>query len=132
MARPNLLAVDDDASVLEAVVQDLRRQYGAEYRVMRAASRYARSPYVSTSASAASGTSRPRNAFCRLSLRPIFEDEAGQSLRPGVHQVPGEAAQGRHRGHGDHAADHFGTAATGWSGGGQCGLLLRIHRLSFL
>jgi thioredoxin reductase (NADPH) len=38
MARPNLLAVDDDASVLEAVVQDLRRQYGAEYRVMRAAS----------------------------------------------------------------------------------------------
>ena len=25
MARPNLLAVDDDVSVLEAVVQDLRR-----------------------------------------------------------------------------------------------------------
>ena len=38
MARPNLLAVDDDVSVLEAVVQDLRRQYGADYRVMRAAS----------------------------------------------------------------------------------------------
>jgi thioredoxin reductase (NADPH) len=38
MARPNLLAVDDDVSVLEAVVQDLRRQYGATYRVMRAAS----------------------------------------------------------------------------------------------
>src|ERR1700685_2928282 len=38
MARPILLAVDDDVSVLEAVVQDLRRQYGAEYRVMRAAS----------------------------------------------------------------------------------------------
>jgi thioredoxin reductase (NADPH) len=38
MARPILLAVDDDTSVLEAVVQDLRRQYGAEYRVMRAAS----------------------------------------------------------------------------------------------
>jgi thioredoxin reductase (NADPH) len=38
MARPNLLAVDDDVSVLEAVVQDLRRQYGSEYRVMRAAS----------------------------------------------------------------------------------------------
>ena len=36
MARPILLAVDDDASVLEAVVQDLRRQYGAEYRIMRA------------------------------------------------------------------------------------------------
>ena len=38
MARPILLAVDDDVSVLEAVVQDLRRQYGAAYRVMRAAS----------------------------------------------------------------------------------------------
>jgi thioredoxin reductase (NADPH) len=38
MARPILLAVDDDISVLEAVVQDLRRQYGATYRVMRAAS----------------------------------------------------------------------------------------------
>lgn len=38
MARPILLAVDDDVSVLEAVVQDLRRQYAATYRVMRAAS----------------------------------------------------------------------------------------------
>ena len=38
MARPILLAVDDDISVLEAVVQDLRRHYGATYRVMRAAS----------------------------------------------------------------------------------------------
>ena len=38
MARPILLAVDDDPSVLEAVVQDLRRQYGNTYRVMRAAS----------------------------------------------------------------------------------------------
>ena len=38
MARPILLAVDDDPSVLEAVVQDLRRHYGATYRVMRAAS----------------------------------------------------------------------------------------------
>ena len=38
MARPFLLAVDDDVSVLEAVVQDLRRHYGATYRVMRAAS----------------------------------------------------------------------------------------------
>jgi len=33
-----LLAVDDDVNVLEAVVQDLRRQYGATYRIMRAAS----------------------------------------------------------------------------------------------
>jgi thioredoxin reductase (NADPH) len=38
MARPILLAVDDDVNVLEAVMQDLRRNYGAEYRVMRAAS----------------------------------------------------------------------------------------------
>src|ERR1035437_1405339 len=38
MARPILLAVDDDVYVLEAVVQDLRRHYGAEYRIMRAAS----------------------------------------------------------------------------------------------
>ena len=38
MARPILLAVDDDISVLEAVVQDLRCHYGATYRVMRAAS----------------------------------------------------------------------------------------------
>ena len=38
MARPILLAVDDDVNVLEAVVQDLRRHYGATYRVMRAAS----------------------------------------------------------------------------------------------
>ncbi len=38
MARPILLAVDDDVSVLEAVVQDLRRKYGETYRVMRAAS----------------------------------------------------------------------------------------------
>ena len=36
MAKPVILAVDDDVSVLEAVVQDLRRQYGATYRVLRA------------------------------------------------------------------------------------------------
>ena len=38
MPRPILLAIDDDISVLEAVVQDLRRQYGSTYRVMRAGS----------------------------------------------------------------------------------------------
>ncbi len=38
MKRPILLAVDDDTNVLEAVVQDLRRQYFEKYRVMRAAS----------------------------------------------------------------------------------------------
>ena len=37
MKRPILLAVDDDPSVLEAIVQDLRRQYGETYRVLRAA-----------------------------------------------------------------------------------------------
>ncbi|MFP5237875.1 MAG: FAD-dependent oxidoreductase [Acidobacteriota bacterium] len=38
MARPILLAIDDDVNVLEAVVQDLRREYGSQYRVLRAAS----------------------------------------------------------------------------------------------
>ena len=38
MPKPILLAIDDDTSVLEAVVQDLRRQYGEHYRVVRAAS----------------------------------------------------------------------------------------------
>ena len=38
MPKPVLLAIDDDTSVLEAVVQDLRRHYGQEYRIVRAAS----------------------------------------------------------------------------------------------
>jgi thioredoxin reductase (NADPH) len=38
MAKPIILAVDDDASVLEAVVQDLRRNYVQNYRILRAAS----------------------------------------------------------------------------------------------
>jgi thioredoxin reductase (NADPH) len=38
MPKPILLAIDDDTSVLEAVVQDLRRHYGQNYRVVRAAS----------------------------------------------------------------------------------------------
>ena len=38
MAKPILLAIDDDASVLEAVVQDLRRHYGQRYRILRAVS----------------------------------------------------------------------------------------------
>src|SRR5687768_8747514 len=36
MARPTLLTVDDDADVLRAVERDLRRKYGAEFRVIRA------------------------------------------------------------------------------------------------
>jgi thioredoxin reductase (NADPH) len=38
MGKPVILAVDDDASVLEAVIQDLRRKYGAQYRILRAGS----------------------------------------------------------------------------------------------
>ena len=38
MAKPILLAIDDDISVLEAVVQDLRQRYGQNYRILRAAS----------------------------------------------------------------------------------------------
>ncbi len=38
MARPVLFAIDDDPEVLRAVDRDLRRQYGENYRVMRASS----------------------------------------------------------------------------------------------
>jgi thioredoxin reductase (NADPH) len=38
MSKPVILAVDDDASVLEAIIQDLRRKYGQEYRILRAGS----------------------------------------------------------------------------------------------
>src|SRR5882762_11499773 len=38
MTKPILLAIDDDASVLEAVVQDLRRKYGQRFRIVRAGS----------------------------------------------------------------------------------------------
>ena len=38
MPKPVILAVDDDISVLEAVVQDLRRRYSQNYRVVRAGS----------------------------------------------------------------------------------------------
>jgi thioredoxin reductase (NADPH) len=41
MTKPVILAVDDDISVLEAVVQDLRRKYGASYRILRAGSGHA-------------------------------------------------------------------------------------------
>ena len=34
MAKPVLLAVDDDGDVLRAIERDLRSQYGAEYRVI--------------------------------------------------------------------------------------------------
>ncbi len=35
-SRPAILTVDDDPGVLRAVERDLRRQYGAEYRILRA------------------------------------------------------------------------------------------------
>jgi thioredoxin reductase (NADPH) len=38
MRKPVLLTVDDDISVLEALVQDLRRHYGSRYRIVRATS----------------------------------------------------------------------------------------------
>ena len=38
MPKPAILAIDDDTSVLEAVVGDLRRHYGQQYRIVRAAS----------------------------------------------------------------------------------------------
>ena len=37
-ARPGILAVDDDPQVLAAVVRDLRRRYGQQYRILRASS----------------------------------------------------------------------------------------------
>jgi thioredoxin reductase (NADPH) len=36
--KPTILAVDDDADVLNAVEQDLRKQYGNRFRVLRAES----------------------------------------------------------------------------------------------
>lgn len=38
MAKPILLTVDDDPQVLRAVARDIRRQYGSDYRVLRAES----------------------------------------------------------------------------------------------
>ncbi|MEM9153094.1 MAG: response regulator, partial [Cyanobacteria bacterium P01_F01_bin.3] len=36
MAKPIILAVDDDPAVLQAVARDLRQQYGARFRIVRA------------------------------------------------------------------------------------------------
>ncbi len=38
MAKPTIIAIDDDAAVVAAVVRDLRVRYGKEYRVLRATS----------------------------------------------------------------------------------------------
>lgn len=36
--KPTILAIDDDADVLNAVERDLRKQYGNRFRVLRAES----------------------------------------------------------------------------------------------
>jgi thioredoxin reductase (NADPH) len=36
MAKPAILTVDDDAEVLQAIARDLRQQYGAQFRIIRA------------------------------------------------------------------------------------------------
>ncbi len=36
MAKPVIFTVDDDAEVLRAIERDLRREYGATYRILRA------------------------------------------------------------------------------------------------
>ncbi|MFQ5945396.1 MAG: response regulator, partial [Anaerolineae bacterium] len=38
MAKPVILAIDDDPTVLNAVDRDLRAQYGREYRILKATS----------------------------------------------------------------------------------------------
>lgn len=38
MAKPTILTVDDDPAVSQAIARDLRRQYGAEFQIMRAES----------------------------------------------------------------------------------------------
>ena len=38
MTKPTIMAVDDDPGVARAIVRDLRSRYGADYRVVRAAS----------------------------------------------------------------------------------------------
>jgi thioredoxin reductase (NADPH) len=38
MKKPTILAVDDDPAVARAITRDLRAQYGADYRIMRATS----------------------------------------------------------------------------------------------
>ena len=38
MAKPTILTVDDDPAVSQAITRDLRRQYGADYQIVRATS----------------------------------------------------------------------------------------------
>ena len=38
MAKPSILTVDDDPAVSQAIARDLRRQYGAEFQILRSTS----------------------------------------------------------------------------------------------
>ena len=38
MPKPTILTVDDDPAVSQAIARDLRRQYGADYQIVRATS----------------------------------------------------------------------------------------------
>ncbi len=38
LAKPTILTVDDDPAVSQAITRDLRRQYGAEFQIVRATS----------------------------------------------------------------------------------------------
>jgi thioredoxin reductase (NADPH) len=38
MAKPIILSVDDEIQVLNAIVRDLRKQFGVDYRIMKASS----------------------------------------------------------------------------------------------
>ena len=38
MAKPSILAVDDEPQVLNAVVRDIRARFGRDYRVLKAGS----------------------------------------------------------------------------------------------
>jgi thioredoxin reductase (NADPH) len=38
VAKPTILTVDDDPAVSQAITRDLRRQYGAEFQIVRSTS----------------------------------------------------------------------------------------------
>ena len=38
MAKPAILAVDDDPAVLQAIARDLRNRFGEDYQILRATS----------------------------------------------------------------------------------------------
>ena len=58
MAKPTILAVDDDPAVSQAIARDLRARYGADYRVVRATS--GRRGARACSPSSRCGTARSR------------------------------------------------------------------------